>query len=204
MEASHIPNEIDRLINEPKRLVACLRDKKWRLNNLYLIRDEHGDVCRFRMKPVQEQFYDNIWYRNVVLKARQHGISTLVELYLLDRAIFTPGQQCAVTADTRAHAEELFDSKVVFAWENFDPRLKNLLNIKARVDRRDMIKFSNGSTVVVSVSVRSGTVQLLHISEYGRISVVDPAKSKEIRLGSFKAVHHGEKDLIIVESTSEG
>ena len=200
----HIENEIDKLIDEPKRLLDCLKDKKWRLNNLYLIRDRHGDICRFRMTPIQERLYDNMWFRNVVLKARQHGISTFVELYILDRAIFTPGQQCSVTADTRMHAEELFDSKVVFAWEHFDPRLRKLLNIKAKVDRRDMIKFSNGSTVMVSVSVRSGTMQLLHISEYGRISVTDPAKSKEIRLGSFKAVHHGDNDIIIVESTSEG
>lgn len=197
-----IRNALDAYAERPELLVEKLQDKKWRLNNLYWILNKNGEEVPFHMNPVQEQFYDNLWYRNIVLKARQHGMSTLIQLFILDHAIFKEGQDCSVTADKRENAEALFTKKVVFAWEKVDPRIKEILQISAKVDRKDKIVFSNGSTIYVSVSVRSQTVQIHHISEYGKISVENPARAREIKLGSFPAAHKG--NIVIIESTSEG
>ncbi|NMD27371.1 MAG: hypothetical protein GYA81_05325 [Chloroflexi bacterium] len=40
------------------------------------------------MNKVQEHLYANAWWRTVVPKSRRHGISTYLELYALDDAIF--------------------------------------------------------------------------------------------------------------------
>ena len=60
--------------------------------------------------------------------------------------------------------------------------------------------FDNGSNVSVGTSMRGGTLQYLHISEYGKISAKYPDKAKEIKSGSFNAVKAGQ--FIFVESTA--
>jgi hypothetical protein len=62
--------------------------------------------------------------------------------------------------------------------------------------------FSNGSSIYVGTSGRSGTLQFLHISEYGKICRRYPDKAAEIKTGSLPAVHEG--GLIFIESTAEG
>jgi hypothetical protein len=53
----------------------------------------------------------------------------------------------------------------------------------------------------VSTSARSGTLNWLHVSEYGKICAQFPEKAREIRTGSFPAAENG---VITVESTAEG
>ena len=47
-----------------------LADPRWRLNNLYYVLNEDGDKVQFRMRPEQENLYDNMWYKNLIFKAR--------------------------------------------------------------------------------------------------------------------------------------
>ena len=42
-----------------------LRDRFWRLNNLYFIADKEGKVIRFKMTPEQYAYYDGLHYRNI-------------------------------------------------------------------------------------------------------------------------------------------
>jgi hypothetical protein len=52
------------------------------------------------------------------------------------------------------------------------------------------------------VSLRSGTLQYLHISEYGKICAKFPQKAREVRSGALNTV---DKDgLVFIESTAEG
>jgi hypothetical protein len=53
--------------------------------------------------------------------------------------------------------------------------------------------------------MRSGTVQLLHISEFGKICARYPDKAREIVTGSFEAIHpEAPGTLLFIESTAEG
>ena len=61
-----------------------LSDKKWRLNNLYKIKSIEGKEITFKLNWAQNDLLDNLWYFNVVLKARQLGFSTFILIYLLD------------------------------------------------------------------------------------------------------------------------
>ena len=74
-----------RQLEAAKQLV---KDPLWRLNNLYKITNKDGKQLHFKMNWAQTQLYSNIWYNNVILKARQLGMSTLITLMLLDRCFW--------------------------------------------------------------------------------------------------------------------
>src|SRR3990172_512740 len=65
-----------------------LHDKEYRLNNLYYIVDRYGSNIKFEMNAVQRDVFRGMHTRNLILKARQLGMSSFSVLYLLDEAIF--------------------------------------------------------------------------------------------------------------------
>ena len=65
-----------------------------------------------------------------------------------------------------------------------------------------MLKFSNGSSIRVGMSLRSSTFQFLHISEFGKICAKYPDKATEIITGSLNTLAAGQ--YAFIESTSEG
>jgi hypothetical protein len=54
----------------------------------------------------------------------------------------------------------------------------------------------------VGTSLRSGTFQRLHVSEYGKLCAKFPEKAREVKSGALNTVHVGQK--IRIESTAEG
>src|SRR3546814_13965702 len=82
----------------PKELAANLDDVDWRLSNLYKIIikgdddaavDDPGLVITFKPNYVQQQFLAALWYRNIILKARQLGFTTAIAILWLDKALFS-------------------------------------------------------------------------------------------------------------------
>jgi hypothetical protein len=71
----------------------------------------------------------------------------------------------------------------------------------AKNDRAGLLRFEHGSSIRVATSARSGTLQRLHVSEFGKICSQYPKKAREIVTGSFPAVGQNPKTL---ESTAEG
>ena len=96
-----------------------LQDPLWRLRNLYWIENKSGRVRRFRMNAAQQRLHANLWYRNVVLKARQLGISTYVAMLMLDSCLFTPNFHAGIIDKTLPDAEQKLE-KIRFAWEHLD------------------------------------------------------------------------------------
>ncbi|MBA0937121.1 terminase, partial [Escherichia coli] len=68
----------------------------WRLNHLYKIQNEKGELVTFRMRPAQRQLFRNMHNKNIILKARQLGFSTAIDIYLLDQALFIPHLKCGI------------------------------------------------------------------------------------------------------------
>ena len=60
----------------------------WRLNNLYHIIDKEGRRIPFRMNWAQQSLFDNMHHMNVVLKARQLGFTTFIQIFMLDACLF--------------------------------------------------------------------------------------------------------------------
>lgn len=183
---------------------AHLSDVWWRLNNLYKIVNEEGELVTFRMRPAQRELFKNMHYRNIILKARQLGFSTGIDIYLLDQALFNKNLSCGIIAQDLPAAGEIFSTKISVPFDNLPPWLRATFQISTRREGANggHIEFAHGSKIRVSTSFRSGTVQRLHISEHGKICAKYPAKAKEVRTGTLNAIKDG--CIVFIESTAEG
>ena len=91
-----------------------LADRWWRLNNLYFIIDENGDRVLFEVNEVQTVAYLELHYRNLILKSRQHGITTLFCILMLDFVLFNNDKKCALTTHKMDASTELFHDKILY------------------------------------------------------------------------------------------
>ncbi|NMV36932.1 terminase [Ralstonia insidiosa] len=172
----------------------------WRLHNLYWITDKRNQTVKFRPNAEQTQFLEDLHYRNVILKARQLGFSTLIQLMFLDSAVFTSNIRAGVIADTKPNAEIIFRDKIRFAYD----RLPNGIRERRfpETESTTELLLSNNSSVRVGTSMRSGTLQYLHVSEFGKICAKDPKRAREIVTGAVPAL--APDGFLFVESTAEG
>lgn len=194
----------------PEEFGLALSDPFWRLSNLYKImtkgsEDEDGEeeskVVIFQMNWAQVQLIAGIHYRNIILKARQLGFTTLITILYLDYALFKSNVRCGIIADTDKNAKTIFRDKVRFAYDNLPIQLRQLFPLKK--NSADELLFAhNNSSIRVSTSMRGGTIDYLHVSEFGKICARFPERAKEIVTGSFPAVPIG--GMINIESTAEG
>jgi hypothetical protein len=175
-------------------------NKWWRLNNLYWVIDWNGNKVRFKCNPLQEKFYNDLWHLNMLLKARQFGGTTFTDIYFLDDCLFINNIEAGIIAHNREDAQKIFRRKVKYPYDNLPDRLKE--ERRLTTDSRQELAFSNGSIIYVATSIRSGTVQRLHISEHGKICRRYPEKAEEIKTGSLNAIHPGQ--IVVIESTAEG
>lgn len=183
-----------------KEIVAKLSDWKWRINNLYKIVDqESGEITTFKMNWAQLEVFEGMHHRNIILKARQLGMTTFVMIFMLDQCLFNAGTRCQVIAHGLTEASDLFENKILFAYDRLPEWLKAIKPTKRRTGKT--IRFTNDSYIRVGVSARSGTLDYLHISEFGKVCVKYPDRAKEIITGSFPAAQNG---TIFIESTAEG
>lgn len=180
--------------------VKILSDQRLRLNNLYWIIDKNGDKVRFKMNDAQQDLFDNRHNLNIIPKARQRGFTTLICLYMLDSALFYDNVECLTIAHNLKDAEKIFRRKMHYPYSMLPEDLKSAR--KLITDSKTELAFNNKSVVGVASSGRSGTYQILHVSEFGKICARHPEKAKEIVTGALEAVGKGQE--VFIESTGEG
>jgi hypothetical protein len=178
-----------------------LADREWRLNNLYYIKDEKAQKVLFRMNPVQKELHDNLWFFNIVPKARQLGITTFFTILYLDQVLFGENKTATIIAHTESDMKKIFRTKIKFAWDNMHPWIKEYIG-SPNTNTANEMTFPNGGVISVALSSRSDTVQMLHISEFGKICRKYPEKAEEIVTGAINSVHAGQ--MVSIESTAEG
>lgn len=177
-----------------------LADPWWRICNLYHIVDKDGVLRRFEPNEPQRDFFHHMGYRNLILKARQLGFSTLIQLIILDQCIFVPHIHGGVVAQDDEAAAKIFADKIKVAWDNMDPWVKAMVKTVGNSERE--LKFDNGSYIRVATSLRSGTYQFIHVSEFGKICAKFPIRAKEVMTGSIPTVPNN--GFVFIESTAEG
>lgn len=175
-------------------------DPRWRLCNLYKITDKKGNAIPFRPNDAQTKFLDDIHALNIILKARQLGFTTLCCLIYLDAGIFNPNTRAGVIAHKLDDSKVIFRDKVKFPYDNLPDQLKD--KVATKQDSADTITLANNSSIRVSTSMRSGTLQYLHISEFGKICSQYPEKAREIVTGALNTIEAGQ--FAVIESTAEG
>lgn len=177
-----------------------LSDKFWRMNHLYRVVNKDGNSVPFRLNEIQTAVFHGLHNRNIILKARQVGLSTLAVLYLMDEAIFTRHLPCGIVSYSLEHGQHIFRRIIGHAIDTFPSDLRPYLGIEQRSARE--ISFSNGSYIRVDTSLRGGTYLFTVVSEYGKTCARNPLKAEEVMTGTIQSVPINGR--IIVESTGEG
>lgn len=190
-----------------EEMALCLADPMWRVcsGQLYKIMvkapdSDDNSIIAFVPNRAQKRLMSRLWHRNIILKARQLGFTTLVAILWLDHALFNPDQRCVIVAQDKPKAQEIFRDKVKLAYDRLPATLR--AQIPVVTNTAEEILFANNSSIKVSTSARGGTPHRLHISEYGKICAQYPEKANEIVTGSLPAVPTD--GITIIESTAEG
>jgi hypothetical protein len=198
---------IDSHLTKLKPALDKLQDPYWRLTSgeLYKIVVKHNDddeglVLPFKPNRAQRRFLARLHHRNIILKARQLGFSTLVCILWLDFALFNQNVKCGIIAQDDGAAKNLFKDKVKFAYDNLPEAIRTAMPL-LNCNEHEMT-FKNGSSIRVATSMRAGTYHRLHISEFGKICAKYPAKATEVITGSIPSVP--QSGILIIESTAEG
>lgn len=188
-------------MTEQEQIKKLLWDWKYRITSwvLYKIKDKNWKVIPFIPNPYQLDLIENLHYNNIVLKARQLWFSTMIQILMLDQAIFYSNVSCWVIAQWLKEAKSIFENKVKFAYDNLPEWLRN--ERKLLTDSKDTLSFNNWSSFYVSASFRSWTLQYLHISEYWKICAKFPERAREINTWALEAVWNG--NYVFIESTAE-
>jgi hypothetical protein len=186
----------------------CHRDPMWRLCSgaLYKIMVKSADeneaqVIPFRPNDAQMALIKSLWHRNIILKARQRGFTTLIAIMWLDHALFNADQRCGIVAQDLEAAQIIFRDKVKLAYDRLPATLHSIMPLQ-RDSASELLFAHNNSSVRVATSLRSGTIHRLHVSEFGKICAKFPDKAQEVVTGSLPTVPND--GIIIIESTAEG
>jgi len=119
---------------------------------------------------------------------------------ILDTAVWNARQNLGIIAHGLREAQEIFRTKISYPYSKLPEAIK--AQVAPTTHSKTDLELSNGSRIAVGTSMRSGTYQILHVSEFGKISRRFPDRATEIVAGSFNAVHPGQ--YVFVESTAEG
>ena len=171
----------------------------WRMNNLYWIVDKDGAESVCKLNWAQLDLFKTMHQLSLILKARQLGMSTFILMFMLDVCLFQKNIRCGII-DYRLDDAKKKLEKIRFAYERLPAWMK--LAYPVRTMSATRIEFANGSSVEVGTSHRGGTLQYLHISEFGKICAKFPEKAREIRTGALNTIQKGQ--VVWIESTAEG
>lgn len=181
--------------------LSRLRNKLWRIEHLYKIKNKSGQLVTFKLNFAQRAFL--IWrgiHRYVkIIKPRQKGFTTLHCIDMLDDALWEPGASCAIIAHERDAVVGIFEI-VKRAYDNMPAELKP----QTKYDNKNELQFVKDFTgrrldskIYVALKLRSGTVTKLHVSEAAYIK-----DRTELNAGSKQAV--GKTGRVTEETTGNG
>lgn len=195
--------------------LPLVKDKLWRMENLYWIMTKDGTKEVFKMNRAQRHFADNYlllaepYHRHIILKSRQLGFTTFIDLWLLDEILFNTNREALIVAHKVEDAKEIFDRKIDFAIRNMAEEVKTaFFKLQRNSAKKIQVILDYGenegstSAIQVSSSGRSGTFMYVHISEFAKMCVQYPKNANEVETGTFPAVPMD--GFIFIESTAEG
>lgn len=181
-----------------------LLNKEWRISHLYKIRDKKQNLIKFKRNKAQEDFANNKWTRNIILKSRQLGFTTDEAVDSLDDALFNRNTECLLIAHNLDAGKAIFDKKIELAWKNVHAELRKLYKVDANTAQTLKFEFGDGSfsSIAVDTNGRSGTYNRIHITEFADVCKKYPNKVKDIIEGTIPAVPTDGR--VDIESTSQG
>src|SRR6478672_5642094 len=136
-----------------------IADRHWRLNHLYSTLSKSGKVIPFKLNWVQTQLLNDLHEFNVILKSRQLGCTSFIQIFMLDAALFNSNVRAGTIAHRLEGARTIFRDRVRLVYDHLPDWLKRARPILR--DSADELEFNNNSSIRVATSMRSGTLGLL-------------------------------------------
>ncbi len=169
--------------------------------SLLKVRNKSGEMVRLKANRAQREFELRCGAKNIVLKARQMGISTWVAARFFLSTITRPGTLTVQVAHTQEAAEEIFRMVHRFV-ENLPQDLQGGALKRSRSNRRQLVFPGLDSEYRVETAGanagRGLTIQNLHCSEGARWG----ANAADVLASLRAAVPPGGE--IVLESTPNG
>lgn len=204
------PQEKRFILNE-QAMVMC--DAAYSLTRYCHVKNEAGIMERFQFRVPQKILFDIICdlellrssIEILLLKARQLGMSTLVELLVCLRVLFIRGVNAVIASSSRPQSRKM--SKMLFrAFDSLPIWLKPRATRRVESDQ-GMLEFGlidSGVSIQhgnqVTGIARGDTPTVYHLSEVAGFT--DP--ENQIEASIFRAVHASPNVFGILESTAEG
>ena len=206
----------DKIVAQLMENPDLIENKRWRIDNLYWIITKDGTKELFSMNRAQLHFFENyldkpqsIYHRHIILKSRQLGFTTFIDIHILDEILFNANREGIIIAHKLGDAAEIFDRKIDFAIRNMAENVKGaFFKLQRNSAKKIQVVVEDGpeagstSSIQVATSGRSGTFFYVHISEFAKMCVMYPKNAQEVETGTFPAVPFD--GFIFIESTAEG
>ncbi len=172
------------------------------VEGLLKVRSKEKGLVRLKPNRAQREFSHNCSKRNIVLKARQLGMTTYVAARFFVQTITQPGTMTVQVAHNQESAEEIFRIVRRF-WENLPEKMQQGALKTSRANIRQIVfpRLDSEYRVATAADANAGrgmTIHNLHCSEVARWP-----RDAEETLASLRAAvpEHGE---IVLESTPNG
>lgn len=164
--------EEKRLVEDCAALLGTPAGTLWLGEFLLRIRNKAGKLQPLHANRAQRLFEDRRGGENIVLKARQMGLSTWIAGRFLLRTVLLPGTTTLMVAHNRESAESLF-STVTRMWENLPTWLQETVGPpgRANVGQVTFPKIDSEFRIASASEPNAGrglAVQNLHCSEVAR------------------------------------
>ena len=174
----------------------------WRIDNLYTVIPDDGPRCKFKLRPAQRYFLENMHHRNIILKSRQLGFTTMMALFQLDAILWYPDTLCGFVAQDEKAAKRLFHEKVLNVYKFLPDWLKSERPLISKDQMTLRVSHPDGaeSSICVGTSLRSGSYNYIHVSEVAKICAQSSEKERELTSGTLNSGYHIN---ITLESTAE-
>ena len=194
--------EEKRLVEDCAALLDTAAGTVWLAEFLLRVRTKEGKLRPLHANRAQQLFEERRGTENIVLKARQMGVSTWTAGRFLLRTVLLPGTTTLMVAHTRESAESLF-STVARMWENLPPWLQDEVGPRGRANLGQMTfpRIDSEFRVASASEPNAGrglTVNNLHCSEVARWT----GNAAETLAGLRAALAPGGE--LVLESTPNG
>jgi Terminase RNaseH-like domain len=190
------------ILDRPLTSIHAGMVRDFLISALLQVRNKARGLVPLRPNRAQKEFSQNCTRRNIVLKARQMGITTYVAARFFIQTITHPGTMTVQVAHDQESAEEIF--KIVHRfWENLPETMKRGALLRSRANVRQMVfpRLDSEYRVATAADVNAGrglTIHNLHCSEVARWS-----REPEEALASLRAAVPVDGNIVL-ESTPNG
>lgn len=192
-------------------LVQC--DHAYAVTRYGYVVNEEGVIQRFTFRSAQSLLFevisgledDDVAIEIMILKARQLGMTTLVELLILFRIIFSYGVNSVIASADRGKTK-MMSKKLLMAYDMLPVWLRPAYTSRIESEQGELtfgalssgVYFQHGNQM--SGIARGSTPTIYHLSECASFSNA----ADQIEASLFKAVHASSRIFGILESTGEG